>query len=158
MPLILWPNGVFFVEKKTRTLFDLQKRVLKIWQRPSSQKASIFPKESIGEHFTPARATLRAETALPPQIRPDFLKFASTWGGENCAQRARGGARALMSISNLNLHDNLDDFWPLGHQYNLKSEETSFVWISCIFKKFQFWKFDNFFKIWIFFAFWQVVL
>ena len=88
----------FFRRKKPRTLFDLQKRVLKIWRRPSSQKASIFPKESIGEHFTPARATLRAETALPPQIRLDFLKFVSTWGGENCAQRARRCARSHIDI------------------------------------------------------------
>ena len=69
----------FFRRKKPRTLFDLQKRVLKIWRRPSSQKASIFPKESVGEHFTPARATLRAETAPPPHVQQDFLQFASTW-------------------------------------------------------------------------------
>ena len=75
----------FFRRKKTRTLFDLQKRVLKIWRRPSNQKASIFPKKSVGEHFTTARATLRAETAPPPQIRPDFLKFASTWDEKKCA-------------------------------------------------------------------------
>ena len=92
----LWYFGQtgFFSPKKTRTLFDLQKRVLKIWRRPSSQKASIFPKESVGEHFTTARATLRAKIAPPPQTRPEFLKFASTWDGKNCAQRARRCARA----------------------------------------------------------------
>ena len=69
----------FFRRKKPRTLFDLQKRVLKIWRRPSSQKASIFPKESIGEHFTTVRATRGAETAPPPKVQQDFLQFASTW-------------------------------------------------------------------------------
>ena len=37
------------------------------------------------------------------------------------ARSARGGARALMSISNLNF----DDFLLLGRQSNLKSEETT---------------------------------
>ena len=69
----------FFVEKKTRTLFDLQKRVLKIWRRPSSQKASIFSNESVGEHFRTAQATLRAKTAPSPKVQKDFLQVASTW-------------------------------------------------------------------------------
>ena len=65
-------------------------------------------------------------------------------GVEKTAHSAREGARALMTISNLNSHNDLDDFWLLDHYFNLKSEETSFVWISCIFKKFQFWKFGFF--------------
>ena len=89
---------VFFRRKKTRTLFDLQKRVLKIWRRQRSQNISISPKESVCGHFTPARAILRAETAQPPQIRPDFLKFASTCGGKKCAQRSRRCARAHVDI------------------------------------------------------------
>ena len=75
---MLWPN-VFFSSKKNA--FWSTEASFKD-MTPSSQKSSIFPKESVGEPFTTARATLRVETAPPPQIRPDFLKFASTGGGK----------------------------------------------------------------------------
>ena len=71
-----WPERFFFNEKNPRSIFELQKRVLKIWRWPSSQKSSIFIKESNGIHFT----TVRARTALPPKVQPTFLKFASVWG------------------------------------------------------------------------------
>ena len=75
-----FPERGFYQGKKPRSIFEPQKRVLELWRWPSSQKASIFIKDSIGVHFTTARAPLRAETAPPPKVRPDFLKFTFVWG------------------------------------------------------------------------------
>ena len=148
MPLILWPNGFFF-EEKTPNAFWSTDQVIK--------KHLFFPKNPLVNISQPRARPC----AWKPRPRPRTNKIFCNLhlhGFEKTARSARGGARAHMMISNLNSYDNLDDFWLLDHYSNLKSEETSFVWISCIFKKFQFWKFENFFKIWNFFALWRVVL
>ena len=76
-------------------------------------------------------------------------------GVTKIAHSARGSARAVFSICNLNLHENVDAFWLLGHWHSLKSEETGFMWIWCVFKKFQFWKF---FKISKKLIFWRDII
>ena len=87
-----------------------------------------------------------------PRLRSDrmFWNFYLN-GVDKSALSVRGSAHALMSISNLNARDNLDACRLLVHYANLKSEETSFMWIWLIFKKFQLW---NFLKFWKFGVFW----
>ena len=72
-------------------------------------------------------------------------------GMENL-RAVRPGVRVHVD-SNLNCRDNLDDLWLLGHYSNFKSEETSFVWIWRICKKFRFWRFWIVFQNLIFFSF-----
>ena len=57
----------FFFQQKKRILVELQKRIIKIWPRLSSQKAIMFIKDSTGEHITIARTFLRADIALQPK-------------------------------------------------------------------------------------------
>jgi len=53
------------------------------------------------------------------------------------ARSARGNARALILISNLDFCDNLDTFRLIVHYSSLKSEETSFIWTWWILKNFS---------------------
>ena len=89
--------------------------------------------------------------ARKPRLRPrsgQFFWNFPLYGVDKNARSARGSARTLFSIWNLNSHENLDAFWSLDHYISSKSEETGFMWIWCIFKKFQFWNFFKILKIW----------
>ena len=146
----------FFIKKK-RSQFELQKLVLKIWRRPSIHKASIFPKNSLVSIPQPrAHSCTRKPRPRPRSDRVFWNLYLN--GVDKSARSVRGSARTLMYISNWNTRDNLDACGLLDHFSNLKSEETNFIWVWRIFKKFQFWKFWNFLKFWKFGVFWRGVI
>ena len=125
------------------------------WQWSSNQKASSCIQDSIGVYFTTVHAH---PCAWKPRTRPkpDQIFWNLPLDAvDKIARSARESARALLSIWNLNSHENLDAFWLLDHYLSSKSKEIGFMWIWCIFKKFQFFKF---FKFEIFSAFWRDII
>ena len=103
--LTCWDESMMWTKKNGWVVKPLRKLVKTLWKttattknltnesqkrQASSQRASVFSKTSIGEHFTTARAPLRAEITLPTEDRSDFWNFCligRTWGGSVVSAR-----------------------------------------------------------------------
>ena len=63
------------------------------------------------------------------RLRPDWIFWnLSLYRINKSARSARGKARVLTSISNLNFRDEVDAFWLLGHYTSFKSKKTTILY------------------------------